>query len=259
MRLLYITSNRIGDAVLSTGLLDHLLRRHPGAATTIACGALAAPLFRAVPGLERLIVLEKRSWNRHWLGLWRQVVGTRWDLVVDLRDSAVGYALRARRTIRHRRLPGVHVVEELAALVDAAPPPLPRLWIDPASEAEAARLMAPARGAPVIALAPIANWPGKQWPLERFGAVAEALAAPGGALPGARFAILTAGGAEAEAAAPLLARLGPDRAFALGGLDLALVGASLRRCALLVGNDSGLMHMAAAAGIPTLGLFGPTD
>ncbi len=55
MRLLFITATRIGDAVLSTGLLGHLWERHPGAHVTIAAGRAAAPLFAAVPGLERVL------------------------------------------------------------------------------------------------------------------------------------------------------------------------------------------------------------
>ena len=44
-----------------------------------------------------------------------------------------------------------------------------------------------------------------------------------------------------------------------GALTLPEAAACLARCALFVGNDSGLMHLAAAAGAPTLGLFGPTQ
>jgi len=50
-----------------------------------------------------------------------------------------------------------------------------------------------------------------------------------------------------------------DRVIDLvGAVDLPTAAACLRRCALFVGNDSGLMHLAAAAGTPTLGLFGPS-
>ena len=51
MRLLFLTSTRIGDAVLSSGVLAHLLASRPGAAVTIACGPVAAPLFAEVPNL----------------------------------------------------------------------------------------------------------------------------------------------------------------------------------------------------------------
>ena len=86
-RILFITSTRIGDAVLSSGLLDHLARAHPDAATTVACGPLAAPLFRAAPGVERIVIMKKRKGGGHWIDLWRAAVATRWDLVVDLRDQ----------------------------------------------------------------------------------------------------------------------------------------------------------------------------
>ena len=77
-------------------------------------------------------------------------------------------------------------------------------------------------------------------------------------MPGARIAVLAAAH-EREQAAPLLAAIPPDRAIDLvGGTDLLTAAAVLRRCALFVGNDTGLMHIAAASGTPTLGLFGPS-
>jgi ADP-heptose:LPS heptosyltransferase len=57
----------------------------------------------------------------------------------------------------------------------------------------------------------------------------------------------------------LLAAIPPHRQIDLvGRVDLLTAAAVLRRCALFIGNDTGLMHMAAAAGTPTLGLFGPS-
>ena len=80
MSVLFITSNRLGDAVLSTGLLDHIVQENPGASVTVVCGTLPAPLFEGVPGLKEIITLKKQSWNRHWLGLWTKVVSTKWDM-----------------------------------------------------------------------------------------------------------------------------------------------------------------------------------
>jgi len=102
MRLLFITATRIGDAVLSTGLLDHLIRAHPGIAVTVACGPAAAGLFAHTPGLERLIVMTKRPAALHWLALWRQCAGRRWDVAVDLRGSVVTLLLRAGQRIVRR-------------------------------------------------------------------------------------------------------------------------------------------------------------
>lgn len=253
MRVLFITSNRIGDAVLSTGLLGHLVDAHPDARFTIACGPIAAPLLRAVPRLDRLIPLAKRSFARHWLSLWLACVGTRWDLVVDLRNSVVGRLVPCRRLVTHRRLSGVHKVEEIAAVLGLSPAPGPRLWIDAEAEAEAGRLLPPG---PLLALGPTANWPGKEWPAERFVELAQRLTAPDGALPGARVAVFAAG-QEVARARPLLDGLGGAAVDLTGRTDPLVAAACLRRAALYVGNDSGLMHIAAAVGTPTIGLFGP--
>lgn len=253
MRILFVTSNRLGDAVLATGLLDHLLRTHPQARVTVACGPVAAGLFARMPQLERLIVFPKRRFGLHWLGLWAQVATTWWDQVVDIRASAIAWLVPTWRRAIMRKRPG-HKTAQLAAMLGLAPPPLPVAWTGPGEQARAARLIPP--GAPVIALGPTANWTGKVWPAERFIALAEALRA--GPLPGARIAVLAGPGAEeARLAAPVLAAF-PDAIDLCGRLALAEVTACLQCCALFVGNDSGLMHLAAAAGTPTLGLFGPT-
>ena len=95
MDILFVTATRIGDAVLSTGLLSHLVERHPGARLTIAAGPVAAPLFEAVPGLERVIAVTKRRWRCIGCRFCARVAGRRWDLVVDLRGSALAWMLRA--------------------------------------------------------------------------------------------------------------------------------------------------------------------
>jgi len=257
MRILFVTATRIGDAVLSTGLLSHLIERHPGARVTVAAGPLAAPLFAAVPGLERLLIVAKRRWGLHWLALYARTVRRRWDLIVDLRGSALAWGLVAgERRVMAKGDPGEHGVRQLGRLFELDPPPDPVIWTAPADERAAAALL-PA-GSPVLAMAPAANWRGKEWRAERFAALAQRLVAPDGMLPGARIAVLAAAHERAQAA-PLLAALPPGRVIDLvGRTELSVAAAVLRRCAMFIGNDTGLMHIAAAAGTPTLGLFGPS-
>lgn len=257
-RLLFITSNRIGDAVLSTGVLDHLLDVHPDARVTVACGPLPAPLFAAVPAVERVIPMTKGRWAAHWRHLWRETVGTRWDTVVDLRASAFAWTVMARQRLVFRPThAAVHRVVQLGALVGRADdPPPPRLWLDSRHVAAATGLVP--GGGPVLAIGPTANWGGKQWPADRFAEAVARLTAPGGILPGVRVAVVAAP-AERQAAEPVLEAIPVERRIDLIGVgDLPTIAASLARCAFYVGNDSGLMHMAAALGVPTLGLFGPS-
>jgi len=257
VRILFISSTRIGDAVLSTSLLDHLMRAHPEARFTIVCGRVAEGVFRRMPRLERLICVEKRPYSLHWLEIWGQAAATRWDLVVDLRASAIAWLLwtRARKIIQGGRRPG-HRLTHLAALLGVDPPPLPVIWTAPEDTARAAALL-PA-GQPWLVLGPTANWHRKVWPAERFIELALRLTAPDGAFPGAGIAILGGpGDQERSMATPVLTAL-PQALDLVGKLDLPEVAAVLARAAMFIGNDSGLMHLAAAAGAPTIGLFGPT-
>lgn len=263
MKLLFITSNRIGDAVLSTGVLGHLVEKHPGARITIACGPAPAPLFNAVPGLERVIVMRKAPRAAHWRKLWFETAFTMWDLVVDLRSSAISWLVPTKRRLIYRprnqnnTTNPVHRVRQLAALIgrENAPPP-PRLFLTAQARGEATRLLG--EGGPMLAVGPTANWVNKQWPAAYFAAAIGRLTAPDGILPGARVAVFGAP-SERAAALPVLDSIPESRRIDLvGNIPLDVAAACLGRAAFYLGNDSGLMHMAAAMGTPTLGLFGPS-
>lgn len=258
MAILFITANRLGDAVLSTGVLSAIIAARPHRAITIACGPLPAPLFTRAPLVADVIALEKKPRAGHWFELWKRCRGQRWELIVDLRNTLVSRILRARekrihtsgRSTRHR-------VEEYARVLRLEPPPAPQLWLADEDRTRAALLIPP--GTPVLALAPAANWRGKTWPADRFAELARRLTSAYGPLPGARVAVFAAENERAEAQAVIDSLPLHQRVDLVGRTNPLEAAAALERCALFVGNDSGLMHMAAALGVPTLGLFGPSN
>lgn len=258
--VLFIASNRLGDAVLSTGALDFALRQVPGAAVTIACGALPAPLFRATPGLQRLHVLNKQRGNAHWFALLREIRGERFDLAIDLRGTLTTFALNARRRIVQRKSARIrHKIEELGAVMRAGQPLPPKLVLDAAARAEASNVVQP--GSPLLALGAGSNFIGKRWAPDRFAALARRLVGQAGPLAGAQVALLGAP-EDHSIVAEISDTLDADGVASVnlaGKLDVLACAALLERATLFVGNDSGLMHIAAAAGAPTLGLFGPSD
>ena len=167
MRLLFITHSRIGDAVLSTGVLAYLLERYREARVTIACGRAPAELFDAVPGLEEIYIIDKQQHARHWIGLWRHVVLRHWDAVVDLRASAIAYLLWTRdRYVAAPSKEPVHRLVHLTRIVGAEGMLEPRIWTR-AEHWEEAKALVP-DGSPVLAVAPTANWRGKMWRGARF-------------------------------------------------------------------------------------------
>ncbi len=256
MRILFITATRLGDAVLSTGLLAALVDAHPGARITVAGGPVTASLFADMPGLDHFIPMPKQKRGGHWFTLWRQVVGTRWDRVIDLRGSLTGYFLRAGRVQRWQNpVDDGHRLEQIAVCFGIDPIVAPRLWIGAPAQSQALDWLKP-DARPILVLGPTANFIGKQWPLERFTALARTLTGAGGTLQGAR--ILLIGAPSERSSAQVLFDALPQAEDGFGLGDLRAVGAVLRASTLYIGNDSGLMHLAAAAGVPTLGLFGPS-
>jgi ADP-heptose:LPS heptosyltransferase len=136
-------------------------------------------------------------------------------------------------------------------------PAAPYIYVSPEVQAYARDLTAGA--GPILALSPAANWVGKTWPLERFSRLALRLLGAQGPLHGGRLMVL--GGPGERKAIDGLKDVVPRKRFIdlAGQVDLVTAFACLQRARLFVGNDSGTMHLAAAAGAPTLGLFGPSD
>lgn len=263
--ILFITATRIGDAVLSSGLIRLLADQIPNARFTIVSGPLAAPLFAHVPGLDRVIVMEKGKGKGHWFKLWNQVRHRKWGLIVDLRGSGTAYFLRREKRAVWKKLAGepVHKVIEAARVLKLeGDPPAPHLYITPEVQALADQMLTPRKGepdGPILAVGPAANWVGKIWPIERFAQTAGQLLGPHGPLAGGRLLIMGGPGDGRMVEELRMASARGRYVDLTGKVDLLTAYAALKRADLFIGNDSGLMHIAAAAGVPTIGLFGPSD
>lgn len=258
MDVLFITSSRIGDAVLSTGLLSHIEQKYPSARVTIVCGPLAESLFEGYPKLKRIIPLRKQPYNAHWMILWAEIASERWDIVVDLRNSLVSRLVRADKhyALTSKIDKKLHKVEQNAVVMGLNPPPAPKLWFSQ-YQAQDAKKLIPAGGS-VLGVGPAANWSAKTWPADRFIEIIKFMTGPDGSMSGARVAVFAARGEE-KAAHEVLRSIPDGRGLdVIAKADPGTAAAALARCGFYIGNDSGLMHCAAAAGVPTLGLFGPS-
>lgn len=252
-KILFITSTRLGDAVLSMGLLDHMLKTVEDPKFTVVCGNLPSSLFEGLPNLEKLIILKKQKYNKHWYQLWKIVASTKWDIVVDLRNSIVSRLIFADKKFIHGNQKG-HKAEQNAKVMNLSSVPLPVLF-PTLAQLQKARELIP-DGGPVLGVGPTANWIGKTWPAQNFIEVIKSLTSENGVLPNARVAVFAAPGEEKDAYEVLNSVPENRRLDVIAKGTPGEAAAALARCALYIGNDSGLMHCAAAAGVPTFGLFG---
>ncbi|QCE32154.1 glycosyltransferase family 9 protein [Acetobacteraceae bacterium] len=251
IKILFITSSRLGDAVISLSVLEALTQQFPTARFTIACGAEVVSLFKTVSNIDRIIPIHKKSYNRHWYFLWCKCFPTKWFLTVDLRGSILSFFLRAsqRKILIGKKFQKQRAIAQLKKM-SLPLETMPR--INPSfkmQEKAKKRMFSP----PYVALAPTAGSPQKCWPIENFIQLGNFLKRKG-------FNLVIFYGAreEEKRAVSSFFKMHPDTLDFGGGEDLEFVSACLQNCALFVGNDSGLMHLSAAIGIPTLGIFGPS-
>jgi ADP-heptose:LPS heptosyltransferase len=256
--ILYIAEADAEAAVLSSGVLAHLVEAVPHGSFTIVGSSASAALFADTLRLDRLLVLERES-RIGWIGLWNQVRDTRWGLIVDMRGSALsGRLRRQKRAVRGADIPGLHAVEQAARVLQLDEVPSPRLFFS-AETRDAAEALVKPDGKPILAVSPGADWLGKRWPAERYSKVAASLLGDGGPLAGGRLLIV---GDEADRDLAHTIRLAVARSRVIeaqGRLTPLQTAAALSHAAFYVGADSLWTQLAVAAGVPAVAVFGPSD
>lgn len=254
MRILFITLTNIGDVVLSTALLERVLADYPNARVDIVGGAAALSLFEGLPQKGELIPLVKKKHHGHYVDLYHKLKDVEYDLIIDLRTPLLRHFLKAKKKIGYVPKEGMHKAEQLASLWPSERPISLECWVAPEIEQKIDAFCPQDRL--LIAIAPTANWVGKQWPQAAFAALDL------GNIPELKDALFIVLGAahEHNMVKDFILSLPKGRTRDLvGRTSLPEAYAWLKRSDLFLGNDSGLAHLAAAAKTPTITLFGPTD
>jgi ADP-heptose:LPS heptosyltransferase len=149
----------------------------------------------------------------------------------------------------------MHRIARLSKLNPSGMRPIPKVWISNESLLEAKKYLSNNSG-PFIAIGPTANWPAKIWPSNNFVSLIRKIL-DFKELKEAKI-ILVGGPGEESIGMDLCKKLIDINPINLIGKPILPTAAIFLLSRIFIGNDSGLMHLSAATGIPTLGLFGPT-
>ncbi|MGA9451397.1 MAG: lipopolysaccharide heptosyltransferase II [Verrucomicrobiia bacterium] len=283
MKILILKPSSLGDVVQALPVLRLLKRHLPASDIFWWIDSALAPLLEADPDLTGIVRFERRRWAhpRNWLEMFRSIHWLReqnFDWVIDLqclarsgafawlangkfligldeiREGARGfYDVAVRRASFH-----THAVDWYLAVLPPLGVPVHKnfQWL-PIRPAVAATVKSKWQtgNARWIALQPGARWLTKRWPVEYFTELVCLLAKN---FLDARFAIL--GDGKDKPLGEIISRAAPERCLNLcGQTSLPEMVEWLRLCDLMITNDTGPMHVAAALGTPLVALFGPTE
>lgn len=256
MKILIVKPSSLGDVVHALPTVNLIRRQFPEARLSWLINDNLASLLRCCPVIDEPIEFHRRD-PASWAPLCARLRGERFDVVVDLqglfRSGFLTWITGARRRV------GLSDAREGSRLFYNEVVPVPR-----AHAVDRYRLAARQLGCPDgpvefplgvaaaprenwIAINPSARWATKLWGDDRFAELIRQLP---------RDRVVVTG---AAADAPRLKKIAQGCRNLAGQTDLVDLAEVYRRCAVVVTNDSGPMHLAAAVGTPVVAIFGPTD
>lgn len=252
--ILFLAPIDLGETVLATGALAHVIGEDDR--VTVIAMPEALPLFRGAPGLAKSVAADASFLSSG--SLWLKLGASAFDIAIDGRGGLLGRIAAKQRVALQPGTVVQHRTEAWAQALGLEKALAPVLWLDDSPRNMASEIAA--NTTTLLVLAPGGVSPEKRWPAERFAAIARRL--HDGPLGGAQVIVLGAAARDAETTRAIASSLDADGIAALDlghGIDLLAAAALMERAMLCIGNDNALTHIAAAAGAPTLTIFGPTD
>jgi ADP-heptose:LPS heptosyltransferase len=273
--ILVIKPRAIGDVLLSTVVLPNLRAAFPDAEISFLTEKASADIVLENPFINRPIIFDPS--RDSYIGLLWRLRRAGFDLVFDLfcnprsaqmafatgAPVRVGYPFRGRAwayTVHvETRADRIHNTEfNLDALACLDIPVTERRLCFPLPERRLRRLGVILqsfrhRGGPLVALNSSGTWESKRWGLDHFARLGDML------IERLDADVILLWGPGEEADVENIVRMMTQRAFPAPPTRIGELGALLSHCDYTISNDSGPMHVSAAVGTPTLGIFGPTN
>ena len=253
MKILVISSNLIGDTILSTGVIRYFSKINPDAKFTFVIGPSAMPIFKNFKSVEKIITISKKKYNMHWLEIIYNCFGKKWDIIIDFRSSLVSYFLGHNKKFIFKKKSDLNHVKQLSEFFgfDCS-----ELFIDTSKDEEETVSKNISDNFKHFVIFPGGNWKPKIWNVENYNALMKKILAQNKDI---KFIIVGSKDEEKIYNYEITKNIDRKNIINLFGASLTQTAAYMKKSKLFIGNDSGLSHMATATKLKSIVLFGPTN
>jgi len=265
-RILVVSLSNIGDVILTFPVVDVLRESYPRAEISLVCGPKAASLFHGDNCFQEVCVFDKQGGAFHKLGLIGGLFKKRFNLTVDLRNSAIPFLCLSQKAtpIVFQKKEGEHArdrhlrrLSQVLSFNGGAEKKYAISFSDHDTAFIEKMILEEFEGmGRYILIAPGAAAFDKRWPVEKFAELADLLIRQHHVRVG-----FVGDESDSEVAHKIFALMKEERKAAnlCGKTSLRQLAALMTRAKIIVSNDSAPMHLASYLDRPVVGLFGPSD
>ncbi len=253
MKILVISSNLIGDTILSTGVIKYFRDKNPDSKFTFVIGPSAQSIFKNFKSVENIITVTKKKYNMHWLDIISNCYGKKWDIIIDFRSSLLSYFLKHKQKFIFKKKSNVNHVQQLS---DYFGFDCSQLFIETNKEEEELVIKDLSNDFKYFVIFPGGNWKPKIWSSKNYNSLLVKILSHNSNI---KFILVGSKTEEEVYLSEITKNIDTNKIVNLFGASLTQTAAYMKKSKLFIGNDSGLSHMASAAKLKSIVLFGPTN
>ena len=253
MKILVISSNLIGDTILSTGVIEDFSKNNPNAKFTFLIGPTSGQIYEHFPGLDKIISIKKQRLNVHWLKMYFKCWNIKWDIVIDLRSSLLSYLLFTKKKYifkKNKKLSHINQLNHSFNIKNSD------LFVHTNNNENSIVQKNLDKNFKYVVIFPGGNWIPKIWPANQYNELLNMLCYK---FTNIKFILVGSLTEKKLYFKAMKANIDDNLFIDLMGKSLTLTSAYMKKSNLFIGNDSGLMHLSVASRLSTIGLFGPTN
>ncbi len=253
MKILIISSNLIGDSILSTCVVNYFMKNNINSKFTFIIGPTAGQIYQHFPKLDKIISIKKQKYNLHWLKIYLLCRKVKWDIIIDLRSSFLAFLLPHKKKFIFKKNKNLHHLNQFKNFFKLDSSDM-IIHNSKQEESKTKNLLHNQRK--YVVIFPGGNWKPKIWSSDNYNRLMKLLDSNFNNLC---FILVGSSYEEKIYLNTIQKEISKKKIINIMGMTLTQTSSIMKRSNLFIGNDSGLSHLSVASNLNTITLFGPTN